>query len=110
MSQAALHAVLDNGEGLPDCPACGDNSYVCPAIVTDLDIGVEFEDTLMCCRFCRDPTFFFVDDNGSVFAQTPLCPCRIQLQLGRKNVQTNTWAADFIAECLLSIKIRPYSC
>ena len=38
MSQAALDAYLDYGEGYPDCPACGDNSYVYPAIVTDLDI------------------------------------------------------------------------
>ena len=28
MSQAALDAYLDCGEGYPDCPACGDNSYV----------------------------------------------------------------------------------
>jgi len=37
MSQAALDAYLDYGEGYPDCPACGDNSYVYPAIGTDLD-------------------------------------------------------------------------
>ena len=46
MSQAALDAYLDCGEGYPDCPACGDNSYVYPAIVTDLDTGEEFRDTL----------------------------------------------------------------
>ena len=28
MSQATLNAVLDNGEGLLDCLACGDNLYV----------------------------------------------------------------------------------
>ena len=37
MSQAALDAYLDYGEGYPDCPACGDNSYVYPALATDLD-------------------------------------------------------------------------
>ena len=36
MSQAALDAYLDYGEGYPDCPACGDNSYVHPALATDL--------------------------------------------------------------------------
>ena len=69
MSQAALDAYLDNGEGLPDCPACGDNLYVYPAIVSDLDTGVEFYDsTLLCCHF-------YVDDDFSVVAQTPSCPC-----------------------------------
>ena len=76
MSQAALHAVLDNGEGLPDCPACGDNRYVYAAIVTDLDTGEDYGDsTLLCCHFCRDPTFFYVDDDFSVVARTPSCPC-----------------------------------
>ena len=75
MSQAALDAYLDCGEGYPDCPACGDNSYVYPAIVTVLDTGEEFRDTLLSCELCRDPTFFFVDDDGSVFEQTPSCPC-----------------------------------
>ena len=42
MSQAGLHAVLDNGEGLADCPACGDNLYVYAAIVTDLDTGEDY--------------------------------------------------------------------
>ena len=76
MSQAALHAHLDNGEGLPDCPTAGDNLYVYPAIVSDLDSGVGFCDsTLLCCHFCRDPTFFYVDDDFSVVAQTSSCPC-----------------------------------
>ena len=35
MSQAALDAYLDYGEGYPDCPACGDNSYVYPALATE---------------------------------------------------------------------------
>ena len=74
MSQAALHAVLDNGEGLPDCPACSDNLYVYSAIVTDMDTGEDFGDsTLLCCHLCRDPTFFFVDDDFSVVAQGDLC-------------------------------------
>ena len=77
MSHATLHAVLDNGEGLPDCPTAGDNLYVYPAIVPDLDTGVEFCDStlLLCCHFCRDPTFFYVDDDFRVVAQTPSCPC-----------------------------------
>eukprot|EP01048_Picozoa_sp_COSAG05_P025620 COSAG05_NODE_6604_length_931_cov_3.231971_1_plen_257_part_10 len=50
MSQAALDAYLDYGEGYPDCPACGDNSHVYPAIVTDLDTGEEFRDTLLSCN------------------------------------------------------------
>ena len=75
MSHAALDAYLDYGEGYPDCPACGDNSHVYPAIVTDLDTGEEFRDTLLSCKLCRDPTFFFVDDDLSVFAQTPPCLC-----------------------------------
>ena len=73
MSQAALDAYLDIGEGLPDCPACGDNSYVCSAF--DQDTEVEFSDTLLCCHFCRDPDIFFVDDDGSVVTQSPECPC-----------------------------------
>ena len=36
MSQAALDAYPDYGEGYPDYPACGDNSYVYQAPATDL--------------------------------------------------------------------------
>ena len=76
MSQAALDAYLDYGEGYPDCPACGDNSYVYPALATDLDTGEEFRtSTLLSCELCRDPTCFCVDDDGSVSVLTPPCPC-----------------------------------
>ena len=30
---------------------------------------------MLCCHFCRDPTFFYVDDDFRVVAQTPSCPC-----------------------------------
>ena len=76
MSQAALDAYLDYGEGYPDCPACGDNSYVYPALATDLDTGEEFRtSTLLSCELCRDPTYFCVDDDGNVSVLTfePLC-------------------------------------
>ena len=76
MSQAALDAHLDYGEGYPDCPACGDNSYVYPALATDLDTGVEFRtSTLLSCELCSDPTFFCVGDDGSVCVLSPSCPC-----------------------------------
>ena len=70
MSQAALDAYLDIGEGLPACPACGGNSYVGSAF--DRDTGAP---GLLCCHFCRDPDIFFVDDDGSVVTQSPECPC-----------------------------------
>ena len=76
MSHAALDAYLDYGEGYPDCPACGDNSYVYQAPATDLLTGEEYDNgTLLSCDFCRDPTFFFVDNDGGVVAVAPDCPC-----------------------------------
>ena len=72
MSQVALHAILDNGLGLPDCPACGENLYVYLAIA---DTDTDGDSTLLCCHFCRDTTFFYVDDDLAVVAQTPSCAC-----------------------------------
>ena len=76
MSQAPLDAYLGYGEGYPDCPACSQNEYVFQAPATDLLTGEEYDDsTLLSCHFCRDPTFFCVDDDGSVCVLSPSCPC-----------------------------------